>query len=88
MGGFRHYLPAASGPEQDLLAALAREHPEGLVLHVRPLQETAQIFFEVESLAMAGWIWFLLGRLRRRQRHLDGQWRMVDPERQERGSAA
>ncbi|MEB3237900.1 MAG: hypothetical protein VKO64_09780 [Candidatus Sericytochromatia bacterium] len=75
MAAYKHYLPAASAAEHELLETLAREHPHQLQVRSRPLRESAQVFFEVDSPAMAGWIWFLLSRLRQAQRRVEAQYR-------------
>ncbi len=71
MGSFKHYLPAASGAEQTLLEDLAREHVRHLNVHARQVRETSQLFFEADDANLAGFIWFLLARLRRMQRQVE-----------------
>jgi hypothetical protein len=39
------------------------------------LRESSQVVFEVDSPAMAGWIWYLLSRLRQAQRRVEAQYR-------------
>ncbi|MEB3187542.1 MAG: hypothetical protein VKP72_08900 [bacterium] len=71
MGSFKHYLPAASGAEQTLLEDLAREHVRHLHVHARQIRDTSQLFFEADDANLAGFIWFLLARLRRMQRQVE-----------------
>ncbi|MEB3299756.1 MAG: hypothetical protein VKO21_09760 [Candidatus Sericytochromatia bacterium] len=75
MSSYKHYLPAASGAEHELLETLAKEHPRHLQVRSRCLRESSQVFFEVDSPAMAGWIWFMLSRLRQAQRRVEAQYR-------------
>ncbi|MBI6547062.1 MAG: hypothetical protein HY692_09725 [Cyanobacteria bacterium NC_groundwater_1444_Ag_S-0.65um_54_12] len=75
MASFKHYLPAATSAEQVLLDELAHEHPRHLHVHVRPQKEIYQIFFEVDSQTLAGYVWFLLARLKNSQRRIEELYR-------------
>ncbi|MBU6429115.1 MAG: hypothetical protein KGR26_08910 [Cyanobacteria bacterium REEB65] len=75
MPSFKHYLPAATGSEQVLLDELSHEHSRHLSVHARQTKETCQIFFEVDSQPLAGYIWFLLARLKSSQRRVEELYR-------------
>ena len=74
MATFKHYLPAAQPGESDLLLKLAQEHPKELSVDVR---RSNQIFFEVASQALAGFVWYLLAKLRSEQRKVEDTFRRV-----------
>ena len=75
MASFKHYLPAATGSEQVLLDELSHEHPRHLSVHARQAKDSCQIFFEVDSQSLAGYIWFLLARLKSSQRRVEELYR-------------
>ena len=75
MATFKHYLQEASGAEQSLLEDLSREHPRHLLVHARAQRESCQIFFEVDSQPLAGYVWYLLARLKNGQRRVEEAYR-------------
>ncbi len=75
MASFKHYLPAATGSEQILLDELSREHSRHLNVHCRQSKDVCQIFFEVDSQSLAGYVWFLLARLKSQQRRVEELYR-------------
>ncbi len=75
MATFKHYLPAASGAEQSLLEDLSREHPRHLLVHARTQRDSCQIFFEVDSQPLAGYVWYMLARLKNGQRRVEDLYR-------------